>query len=86
MLVYECIKSFCAGKKPDEQVFETLSPPDLNRQLSDLMKGLTAKVFRTFNASVTLEKELPSAEELEVHEQPCFNFFICLTHVPFRRV
>ncbi len=28
------------------------------------MDGLSAKVFRTFNASVTLEKELPTAEEL----------------------
>mmetsp|Transcript_35292 Transcript_35292/g.77724 ORF Transcript_35292/g.77724 Transcript_35292/m.77724 type:complete len:246 (+) Transcript_35292:1245-1982(+) len=29
------------------------------------MKGLSAKVFRTYNASVTLETELPSAESLE---------------------
>ena len=29
------------------------------------MKGLSAKVFRTYNASVTLEKELPDSEELE---------------------
>lgn len=63
--VYECLKSFCAGKKDDMDVFETLNPPILNDHLSSLMKGLTAKVFRTFNASITLEKELPSAEELE---------------------
>lgn len=29
------------------------------------MKGLSAKVFRTYNASETLQKELPSAESLE---------------------
>ena len=29
------------------------------------MKGLTAKVFRTFNASITLEKELPDVSALE---------------------
>lgn len=28
------------------------------------MKGLTAKVFRTYNASVTLEEQLPKAEDL----------------------
>ena len=64
-VVYDCLKSFCEGKKPDQEVFETLSPPDLNKQLNELMKGLTAKVFRTFNASVTLQNELPSAASLE---------------------
>lgn len=64
-LVYQNLKGFCAGKKPSDDVFETLTPAVLNKQLNSLMKGLTAKVFRTFNASVTLEKELPSAESLE---------------------
>eukprot|EP01036_Dinobryon_divergens_P022918 gene22918-31222_t len=63
--VYECLKSFCRKKSPGDDVFDTLQPPTLNKHLSSLMKGLTAKVFRTFNASVTLEKELPSAEDLE---------------------
>lgn len=62
--VFNNLKQFCAGKKKDMDVFETLDPPKLNAHLSSLMKGLTAKVFRTYNASVTLEKELPSAEEL----------------------
>jgi DNA topoisomerase-1 len=64
-LVYRCLKSFCDRKKPDEEVFETLEPSKLNAHLTSLMKGLTAKVFRTFNASITLEKELPLAESLE---------------------
>jgi DNA topoisomerase I len=63
-LVHKNLKSFCKGKNGDEQVFETLTPPGLNKHLNSLMKGLTAKVFRTYNASVTLEVELPSAEEL----------------------
>lgn len=62
--VYENLKTFCAKKEQDEDIFETLNPPILNKHLSSLMKGLTAKVFRTYNASVTLEKELPSAEEI----------------------
>ena len=64
-LVYNCLKSFCLKKSPDSDVFETLVPLTLNKHLNTLMKGLSAKVFRTFNASVTLEKELPSSEELE---------------------
>lgn len=63
--VYRCLQSFCAGKKATAEVFDTLNPTILNKHLTSLMKGLTAKVFRTFNASITLEKELPSAEELE---------------------
>lgn len=35
-----------------------LQPARLNEQLDDLMPGLSAKVFRTYNASVTLEREL----------------------------
>eukprot|EP01039_Chlorochromonas_danica_P009197 gene9197-10157_t len=63
--VYGCLRDFCANKRPDQDVFETLTPPVLNKHLNSLMKGLTAKVFRTYNASVTLEKELPTAEDLE---------------------
>jgi DNA topoisomerase-1 len=63
--VYTCLKNFCDKKKPEHQVFDTLTPPVLNKHLDSLMKGLTAKVFRTYNASVTLEKELPTEEELE---------------------
>lgn len=59
--VYACLKSFCAGKKPGDQIFETVDPTLLNKHLTSLMKGLSAKVFRTFNASITLEKELPDA-------------------------
>ena len=62
--VYGCLKSFCAGKNPGDQIFETVDPALLNKHLTSLMKGLTAKVFRTFNASITLEKELPEASAL----------------------
>jgi len=63
--VFKCFKSFAAGKKASDDVFDTLDPGILNKHLSSLMKGLSAKVFRTFNASFTLQKELPDAEKLE---------------------
>jgi DNA topoisomerase-1 len=71
-LVYSRLRSFCANKSKKQDVFETLTPSDLNSELSSLMPGLTAKVFRTYNASVTLEKELPTADsmrELSVQEK-----------------
>lgn len=64
-LVYKWLSKFCKGKQPGQDVFETLSPMVLNKHLTSLMKGLSAKVFRTFNASITLERELPSAESLK---------------------
>ncbi|KDO34473.1 hypothetical protein SPRG_00537 [Saprolegnia parasitica CBS 223.65] len=58
-LVYRNVKSFCAKKQKQQDIFDELSVTELNKHLSSLMPGLSAKVFRTFNASVTLEKELP---------------------------
>ncbi|OQR80981.1 DNA topoisomerase [Achlya hypogyna] len=59
-LVYRNVKSFCAKKQKQQDIFDELSVTELNKHLSSLMPGLSAKVFRTFNASVTLEKELPA--------------------------
>lgn len=59
-----CVRA-SAGKKQSDDVFDTLTPPILNKHLNSLMDGLTAKVFRTYNASFTLEKELPTPEQLE---------------------
>ena len=62
--MYENFVGFCKGKKPDQEVFDKLDPPELNKHLSALMPGLTAKVFRTYNASDTLQKELPTLEDM----------------------
>ncbi|GIY67306.1 DNA topoisomerase 1 [Caerostris extrusa] len=45
-------------KKPGIDLFDKLTTSFLNKYLNDLMEGLTAKVFRTYNASQTLEDEL----------------------------
>jgi DNA topoisomerase-1 len=67
--VYQNLKRFCVKKGKNEEVFHELSVTELNKHLSSLMPGLSAKVFRTFNASFTLEKELPgpSGDELDPH-------------------
>lgn len=64
-LVYRNLKSFCKGKSPTSDVFDTLTPTILNKHLTSIMPGLTAKVFRTYNASITLEKELPLTEKMK---------------------
>ncbi|KAG7377085.1 DNA topoisomerase 1 [Phytophthora pseudosyringae] len=66
--VYTNLQKFCVKKGKNEEVFHELSVTELNKHLSSLMPGLSAKVFRTFNASFTLEKELPgpSGQELDL--------------------
>ncbi len=56
--VWKNLKRFTKKKEEGADVFDMLNPSRLNEQLNELMPGLSAKVFRTYNASVTLEKEL----------------------------
>jgi DNA topoisomerase-1 len=49
----------CAGKTAGKDLFEKLDTTKLNLHLKAIMPGLTAKVFRTYNASVTLDKLVP---------------------------
>jgi len=60
--VYQNLRRLAKGKKGGEQVFDLLSPTVLNSKLKELMPGLSAKVFRTYNASITLEQELPALD------------------------
>jgi len=57
-LVYKNVQSFMEGKKPDEDVFDKVQPQVLNEYFKEFMEDLTAKVFRTYNASYTLQQEL----------------------------
>jgi DNA topoisomerase I len=61
--VYENFKGFCKKKKPSDQVFTDLNPTMLNNHLKQFMDGLSAKVFRTYNASKTLQDELLKSEK-----------------------
>ncbi|KAG7359115.1 DNA topoisomerase IB [Nitzschia inconspicua] len=60
--VYENLKSFCSKKKPTDEVFDAINPTLLNNHLKQFMDGLSAKVFRTYNASRTLQEELRKTE------------------------
>ncbi|GFE55022.1 DNA topoisomerase I [Babesia ovis] len=51
------LAEFCR-KKPSEDIFDKITTVKLNDYLKELMVGLTAKVFRTYNASVTLCRQL----------------------------
>ncbi|XP_038149908.1 DNA topoisomerase I, mitochondrial isoform X1 [Cyprinodon tularosa] len=56
--VFKNVNLFMENKEPGDELFDRLNTNLLNKHLSSLMPGLTAKVFRTYNASITLQQQL----------------------------
>ncbi|NXM30048.1 TOP1M topoisomerase, partial [Oxyruncus cristatus] len=56
--VFKNLELFVKNKDPSDDLFDRLSTTFLNKHLQHLMDGLTAKVFRTYNASITLQEQL----------------------------
>ncbi|KRZ10698.1 DNA topoisomerase 1 [Trichinella zimbabwensis] len=56
--VFKNLRIFMEHKSPDDDLFDRLNTATLNKHLQNLMPGLTAKVFRTYNASITLQQQL----------------------------
>ena len=59
-IVFKNLKIFKRGNKDNQKqdgdlLFDRISTTTLNKHLNALMPGLTAKVFRTFNASITFQ-------------------------------
>lgn len=46
------------NKEGGDDLFDRVNTSTLNSHLTTIMDGLTAKVFRTYNASITLQKQL----------------------------
>ena len=51
-----------APKTIGDDLFDRINPGILNKHLQNYMKGLTAKVFRTYNASKTMQDQLDLIE------------------------
>ncbi|XP_028391729.1 DNA topoisomerase I, mitochondrial-like [Dendronephthya gigantea] len=68
--VYKNLELFKQGKSDGDDLFDRLSTTSLNKYLSELMEGLSAKVFRTYNASMTLQDQL---NKLEVEDNVAAN-------------
>lgn len=56
--VWKNIQLFRLEKESDQDLFDKIDAQALNDYLKSQMQGLTAKVFRTYNASITLQQEL----------------------------
>ncbi|KAA0705133.1 DNA topoisomerase 1 [Triplophysa tibetana] len=56
--VFKNLRRFMEHKDPEDDLFDRITTVYLNKTLNESMPGLTAKVFRTFNASTTLQDQL----------------------------
>jgi len=61
--VYKNLELFKQNKQPGDDLFDRLNTGSLNKFLGEQMPGLTAKVFRTYNASNTLQQQLDTLTE-----------------------
>ena len=69
--VYKNLKEFMKGKKKSDSLFDLLNTASLNIYLKSWMEKLTAKVFRTYNASIVLDEQLSNKikKTLSVNEK-----------------
>ncbi|KAK7810995.1 hypothetical protein U0070_024173 [Myodes glareolus] len=56
--VFKNLQLFMEKKQPEDGLFDRLNIGILNKHLQDLMEALTAKVFRMYIASITLQQQL----------------------------
>jgi DNA topoisomerase-1 len=56
--VFKNLQLFIENKNPSDELFDRLNTSILNTYLNEIMEGLSAKVFRTYNASRTLQEQL----------------------------
>jgi DNA topoisomerase-1 len=61
-IVYENMKEFVKGKKPDELIFSGITSRHVNNFLGSIVKGLTAKVFRTYLATEIVRNYLSGVD------------------------
>ncbi len=79
--VYKNIQEFSSGKNKKDELFDLITSSSLNEYLSSILKGLTAKVWRTYNASLLFQKELDKIKEDKVSDidpDERLNYFIAM--------
>ncbi len=81
--IYDNLENFIRNKNNKDQLFNMISASSMNDFLETYMKNLTAKVFRTYNASFLFQKELDKINEdkvMSIHESERINYLINLFH------
>ena len=62
---YNNLKEFIINKKEDEEIFDGITSRHVNAYYSTIVKGLSAKVFRTYLASSVVSKYLRSHDDIK---------------------
>jgi DNA topoisomerase-1 len=76
-LVYNNLVNMTKNKSKTTEIFDEVSTTDINKYLQSLMEDLTAKVFRTYNASDLFNKELNNTQIKEnMKEDDKFNYLL----------
>jgi len=81
MQVYKNIQEFITNKNKKDDLFDLITSSTLNEYLNSILKGLTAKVWRTYNASLLFQKELDKVKEdkvAEIDPNERLNFLIAM--------
>jgi DNA topoisomerase-1 len=75
--VYNNLVEFIKNKSKSDDIFDKINTNDINKYLQSLMEDLTAKVFRTFNASSLFNYELNNVTiKSNMNEDDKFNFLL----------
>jgi len=61
----ENLKKLIEKKKPSEDIFHNITSRDVNKYFSGIVKGLTAKVFRTFQATTVVKDYLVEHDNMK---------------------
>ena len=61
--VYNNLKDFVKDKNKKDDLFDLINSSSINSYLDSFLQGLTAKVWRTYNASLLFQKELDRIKE-----------------------
>ena len=62
---HENLKKIIEKKKPKEEIFEDITSRHVNQYYSGIVKGLTAKVFRTYLATAVVRKYLVEHDNIK---------------------
>ncbi len=62
------LKEFTEGKRPEEEIFHNVSSSMVNQYLSSIVKGASAKVFRTYHATERAREVLGSKDMREADD------------------
>ncbi|KIJ67819.1 hypothetical protein HYDPIDRAFT_107329 [Hydnomerulius pinastri MD-312] len=73
--VFKNIRLCKENKGDSDNLFDRVNTSLLNKHLASYMKGLTAKVFRTYNASITFQQQLDEGTPKDATVQEKLNAY-----------